>query len=108
VIHEPRNEPTTPSTIVITIPMFCLPGITSRASAPTIRPTTIAPMIVPIIAAPCVQAVPGGSARVQLFPLPNADNLAKSLAAPNFRASKYLSAIRDHPSAQPSRDCYAS
>ena len=93
----------------MTIPMFCLPGITSRASAPTIRPTTIAPMIVPIIAAPCVQAVPGGSARVQLFPFPNADNLAKSLAAPEFsRQQMHLSAIRDPPSTQPSRDCYAS
>ena len=30
-------------------PMFCLPGMMSRASAPTIKPTTNALRIVPII-----------------------------------------------------------
>ncbi|SKX90760.1 Uncharacterised protein [Mycobacteroides abscessus subsp. abscessus] len=30
------------------MPMFCWPGMTSRASAPMIRPTMMALMIVPI------------------------------------------------------------
>src|SRR3954451_6804938 len=33
-------------------PTFCLPGMTSRASAPTMRPTTMAPMMVPITSTP--------------------------------------------------------
>ena len=31
-------------------PMLCLPGITSRASAPMINPMSTAPMMVPITA----------------------------------------------------------
>jgi hypothetical protein len=35
--------------MVMMTPMLCLPGMMSRASAPTMAPTTIALMIVPII-----------------------------------------------------------
>ena len=46
------SEPRTPSTIVMMTPMFCLPGMTSRANPPMIRPAMTAEMIVQNIAAP--------------------------------------------------------
>ena len=39
-------------------PMFCLPGMMSRASAPTIKPTTKALRIVPIMSAPSIESRP--------------------------------------------------
>jgi hypothetical protein len=44
------SEPAAPSTVVMMTPMLCLPGITSRASAPMINPINTAPMINPIAA----------------------------------------------------------
>ncbi len=41
-------------------PMFCLPGMMSRASAPTIKPTTNALRIVPIISAPSMGSASDG------------------------------------------------
>ncbi len=54
------NEPSAPSTIVMITPMFCLPGMMSRASAPTIKPTTNALRIVPIMSAPSSESDPDG------------------------------------------------
>ena len=53
VLHEPIKPPSAPSTIVMTMPTFCLPGITRRATKPMTAPTMMASTIDPsIIAAP--------------------------------------------------------
>ena len=40
-----------PTTIVMTMLMFCLPGSTRRANAPMMMPVMIAPMMIPMSSA---------------------------------------------------------
>jgi hypothetical protein len=59
---EPTKPPRAPSKTVMTMPMFCLPGMTRRATKPMIAPTMRARTIVPtisarVIAAPQVDAI---------------------------------------------------
>jgi hypothetical protein len=55
---EPIKPPRAPIKTVATMLMFCLPGMTRRATKPMIAPAMRARIIDPIIAAPLL-AVPG-------------------------------------------------